>query len=200
MKLKNIPNILSIIRIILVFVFVFVFFALNEPLWAIIIFLVAGATDVVDGYLARKFNWITNLGKILDPLADKLMQCTVLVCLCIENVVPVWFLLIYFAKELMTLLIGFIVIRRRSVVVVSKWYGKASVCLFYATIFAAVIMKYVCALSVEGFYQLLLYLPAAIMAVFAFGAYIGYYSKLSKDKIEHGKLKDVIKNSRKADK
>ena len=200
--MKNIPNILSVIRILLVFAFVVVFFAPFDynKIWALIIFLTAGATDVVDGFLARKFNWITDLGKILDPFADKLMQCTVLVCLCIENVVPVWFLLIYFAKEFMTLLIGFIVIRRRSVVVVSKWYGKASVCLFYATIFAAVIMKYVCALSVEGFYQLLLYLPAAIMAVFAFGAYIGYYSKLSKDKIEHGKLKDVIKNSRKADK
>ena len=100
----------------------------------------------------------------------------------------------------MTLLLGFIAIRRRSVVVVSKWYGKASVCLFYATIFLAVIFRYVCNWNIEGLNQLLLFLPAAIMAVFAFGAYIGYYSKLSKDKIEHGKLKDVIKNSRKAKK
>ena len=192
--MKNIPNILSVIRIILVLVFVVVFFLPISKLWALIVFLTAGATDVVDGFLARKFNWITDLGKILDPFADKLMQCTVLVCLCIENVVPIWFLLIFFAKEIMTLLLGFIAIRRRSVVVVSKWYGKASVCLFYATIFLAVIFRYVCNWNIEGLNQLLLFLPAAIMAVFAFGAYIGYYSKLSKDKIEHGKLKDVIKN------
>ena len=198
--MKNIPNILSVIRIILVLVFVVVFFLPISKLWALIVFLTAGATDVVDGFLARKFNWITDLGKILDPFADKLMQCTVLVCLCIENVVPIWFLLIFFAKEIMTLLLGFIAIRRRSVVVVSKWYGKASVCLFYATIFLAVIFRYVCSWNIEGLNQLLLFLPAAIMAVFAFGAYIGYYSKLSKDKIEHGKLKDVIKNSRKAKK
>ena len=200
MKLKNIPNILSAVRILLVFVFLYMFFAVDNIYIALVVFLTAGATDVVDGYLARRNNWITNLGKILDPFADKLMQCTVLVSLWIKNIVPLWFVIPFFAKEIFTLIIGFIVIRRRSVNVVSKWYGKASVCLFYATIFAAVIMKYVCALSVEGFYQLLLYLPAAIMAVFAFGAYIGYYSKLSKDKIEHGKLKDVIKNSRKADK
>ena len=199
-KMKNIPNILSVIRIILVLVFVVVFFLPISKIWALIVFLTAGATDVVDGFLARKFNWITDLGKILDPFADKLMQCTVLVCLCIENVVPIWFLLIFFAKEIMTLLLGFIAIRRRSVVVVSKWYGKASVCLFYATIFLAVIFRYLCNWNIEGLNQLLLFLPAAIMAVFAFGAYIVYYSKLSKDKIEHGKLKDVIKNSRKAKK
>ena len=79
MKLKNIPNILSIIRILLVFVFLFFLFVLESTYLALLIFLIAGATDVVDGYLARRNNWITNLGKILDPFADKLMQCTVLV-------------------------------------------------------------------------------------------------------------------------
>ena len=195
--MRNIPNILSVLRIILVFVFVVVFFLPISKLWALVVFLTAGATDVVDGFLARKFNWVTDLGKVLDPLADKLMQCTVLVCLCIENVVPIWFLIIFFLKEFMTLLIGFIVIRRRSVVVVSKWYGKAAVCLFYLTIFCAVILKYVCQLTLNDWQQLLLYMPASTMAIFAFGAYIGFYSKLSKEKIEHGKLKDVIKNSRK---
>lgn len=198
--MKNIPNILSVIRICLVFVFVAVFFSPLSKIWALIIFLSAGATDIVDGFLARKFNWITDLGKVLDPFADKLMQCTVLVCLCIEKVVPVWFLVVYFAKEFLTLLLGFIAIRRRSVVVVSKWYGKAAVCLFYATIFVAVILKYACSMNLNSFYQLVLFGPAAVMAIFAFGAYIGFYSKLSKEKIEHGKLKDVIKNSRKAKK
>lgn len=198
--MKNIPNILSVIRIILVFVFVAVFFAPISKVWALVIFLTAGATDVVDGFLARKFNWITDLGKVLDPFADKLMQCTVLVCLCIEKVVPIWFVVIFFVKEILTLLIGFIVIRRRSVVVVSKWYGKTAVCLFYATIFISVILKYVCGITLNDWQQMLMYMPAAIMAIFAFGAYIGFYSKLSKEKIEHGKLKDVIKNSRKVKK
>lgn len=195
--MKNIPNILSMIRILLVAVFVVVFFSDVSKIWALVVFIAAGTTDVVDGILARKFNWITDLGKILDPLADKLMQCTALVCLCIEAVVPIWFLLIFVSKEIMTLFIGFLVIRRRSVVVVSKWYGKTAVCLFYATIFFAVIFKYVCEFNLAGWQQLLLFMPSAIMAIFAFGAYIGFYSKLSKEKIEHGKLKDVIKESRK---
>ena len=89
MKLKNIPNILSCIRILLVFVFLFVFFVVDNIYLALLIFLIAGATDVIDGYLARRNNWITNLGKILDPVADKLMQCTVLLSLLIKGLVPV---------------------------------------------------------------------------------------------------------------
>ena len=139
MKLKNIPNILSVIRILLVFVFLYVFFAVGNIYIALIVFLAAGATDVVDGYLARRNNWITNLGMILDPFADKLMQCTVLVSLWIKDIVPLWFVIPFFAKEIFTLVIGFIVIRRRSVNVVSKWYGKFAVCLFYATIAISII-------------------------------------------------------------
>lgn len=191
MKLKHIPNILSVIRILLVFVFVFVLFVLDSPLWAIIIFLIAGATDVVDGYLARRFNWITNLGKILDPFADKLMQCTVLVCFYIKGFIPLWFVIPYFIKEVATLVTGAIVIRRRNVVVVSKWYGKAAVCLFYATIVLSV--------RFEEFFagnqlaQILVFAPAVIFTLVAFFAYLKHYWKLKKEKVERGKIKDVIK-------
>ncbi len=190
MKLKHIPNILSTIRILLVFVFVYVFFALDSAFWAIIIFLLAGATDIVDGFLARRFNWISNLGKILDPFADKLMQCTVLVCLWIKGIIPFWFVLPFFIKEGGTLLIGLIVIKRRNVVVVSKWYGKAAVCLFYATIVLSVALeKYL----TTPLAQILFFAPAAIFAIAAFAAYIKHYSMLKKEEIEKGKIRDVLK-------
>ena len=191
MKLKNIPNILSIIRILLVFVFVFVLFGLNSPLWAIIIFIIAGATDVVDGYLARRFNWITNLGKILDPFADKFMQCTVLVSFCIYGIVPVWFVIPFFLKEGATLIMGWIVIRRRSVVVVSKWYGKAAVCLFYATVVISVALRDL--LSGNLLAEILLFTPAVVFALGAFFGYVKHYSKLKKEEIEKSKIRDVIK-------
>ena len=191
MKLKNIPNILSIIRILLVFVFIFVLFALNSPLWAIIIFLVAGATDIVDGFLARRFNWITNLGKILDPLADKLMQCTVLVSFCIYGIIPIWFVIPFFLKEGATLVMGWIVIRRRSVVVVSKWYGKAAVCLFYLTVVISVLLRDILAGNLLA--QVLLFAPAVIFALSAFFGYVKHYSALKKEEIERSKIRDVIK-------
>ena len=191
MRPKNIPNILSVIRIFLVLVFVFLLFVLDLPKLAIIVFLVAGITDVVDGYLARRFNWITNLGKILDPLADKLMQCTVLVCFWIKGYVPWWFVIPFFLKEVSTIIIGFVVIRRRNIVVVSKWYGKAAISLFYVTVVASVILKDF--FATHEIVKILVFAPAVILAVFAFVAYVKHYSKLSKNKIEKGKVRDIIK-------
>lgn len=191
MKLKQIPNILSVIRILLVFVFVFVFFALDNIYLALFIFLVAGATDVVDGYLARRYGWITNLGKILDPFADKLMQCTVLVSLCIADIVPLWFVIPFFVKEILTLLLGFLVIRRRSVTIVSKWYGKAAVVLFYATIAISIIARdFLAAHSVIKF---CLFIPAVVFAIVALLAYIKHYAYLKREKVNKGKLIDNIR-------
>ena len=143
MKLKNIPNILSVIRILLVGVFIWVFF-FDYPdnlVWALIVFLTAGLTDVIDGFLARKFNWITNMGKILDPFADKLMQCTVLICLSIKSLIPWWLAAFYILKELLMGIGGLFVFKRKDVIVVSNKYGKAAVCVFYAAMFFIILFK-----------------------------------------------------------
>ena len=179
-KLKCIPNVLCVIRIALVFVFVYL--SLNDMLnEALIAFLSAGVTDVLDGYLARRNGWITDLGKILDPLADKLMQCTVLIILYYLEILPIWFALVFLLKEFITLVMGLFVIRKRNVVVVSKWYGKAAVCLFYVTVVMSVLFESF--LKEHQFVLLLTLLPAAILATGAFIAYVKhYYSwfKLSK--------------------
>ena len=191
MKLKNIPNILSFIRILLVFVFLFVFFALDNTYLALLIFLIAGATDVIDGYLARRNNWITNLGKILDPFADKLMQCTVLLSLYIKKIVPLWFIIPFFAKEIFTLVIGFIVIRRRSVNVVSKWYGKFAVCLFYATIAISIIFEDF--LNAHTVLSILIYIPAVVFALAALVAYVKHYAYLKKEDVNKSGLINNIR-------
>ena len=134
---KYIPNVLSVIRLLLVGVFVAVFFGLDSEhknKIALIVFVVAGLTDVVDGFLARRFGWITNTGKVLDPLADKLMQCTVLICLAISNMVGYWYIFPYILKELSLLFCGFLVIKRRSFVVVSNIFGKFAAFFFYVVI------------------------------------------------------------------
>ena len=158
-------------------VFVFIYLSLQDndvTLYrALFVFLLAGATDVLDGFLARKNGWITELGKILDPLADKLMQCTVVLILSIKRILPSWFALVFFIKEVVTLVMGLVVIKRRNVVVVSKWYGKTAACLFYLTVALSIVFKEF--LADNSFAFAMLCVPAAVFAVGAFTAYVKYY-------------------------
>ena len=140
MKAKYIPNILSVLRLMMAFAFAAVFIWLPEKLYiAVIIFIVAGVTDVIDGTLARKFNWITNAGKILDPLADKLMQVVALICTVASGLVPWWLLLPIVLKEL-TMGVGSVIFYRMfKTIGVSKNYGKAYTVLFYVVIAAIIV-------------------------------------------------------------
>ena len=102
MNPKYIPNLLSVLRILLVPIFA-VLFLYDYPEHigaAIAVFVFAGVTDVVDGFLARRFRWITDIGKVLDPFADKLMQCMVLFCTFYKGLVPLWLLAFVVLKEL----------------------------------------------------------------------------------------------------
>ena len=187
MKLKNIPKILSAIRIILVGVFVYTFFCVNVYL-GLLVFLLAGATDVIDGYLARRNNWITDLGKILDPFADKLMQCTVLVSLYLKDMIPIWFVIPFFLKEIASLVMGLIVIKKRNVVIVSKWYGKMTVCLFYATIVVSVCISDI--LRDNLILAVPVFMPAVICAVITFVAYVKHYAVLKNKNYEETKTEE----------
>lgn len=144
MKKKNIPNALSVFRMCLVPVFAVLFFwEYPAHLWyAIAVFFLAGATDVLDGHLARKNGWFSELGKVLDPLADKLMQCTALFCFYVKDIIPFWLLLIYVLKELAIIAGALFIFRRESIVVKSGFWGKFAVCVFYAGIAALAYIHY----------------------------------------------------------
>ena len=134
----NIPNILTFVRILCVPAFIAVFFAVSgernlNVYIAFSIFLFASATDIVDGYIARKYSLITDLGKMLDPLADKLLQVSAAVCLCVNEFVEhssIGMLFLFFpialgAKELFMLIWG-VILAKRTIVVHSNVYGKAA--------------------------------------------------------------------------
>ena len=104
----NIPNILTAIRFFLIPVFCIVYFSSinNQFMISIIIFLISGITDVLDGYIARKYDMVTKWGTLLDPLADKLMLLTVLFCLSRTHVIPIWIFILILAKEGLMILGG----------------------------------------------------------------------------------------------
>ena len=131
---KHIPNILSVIRLLMIPLFVYVYFIENPPkIWSLLIFLSAELTDVVDGFLARRYGWITEAGKILDPMADKLMQAAAMISLSIENHFFIWIAVIFFLKE-MTMVTGALVLAKKiSTVTPSSWFGKMATVIFAAT-------------------------------------------------------------------
>jgi len=138
-KKEKIPNYLTIVRILLVPVFLILFFNVNIEI-AGIVFLIAGATDVIDGYIARKYNWVTDIGKLLDPLADKLMQISAIISLGIVERLPIWLIAFIFLKELGMIIGAAFILKRERVYVKSDWYGKLSTVLLYIDVFLSIFM------------------------------------------------------------
>ncbi len=123
MKMKFIPNILTVLRIALIPFFIY-FFVGGKTFVCAMIFLVSGITDAVDGFLARRFRWESNLGKILDPIADKLSYATVFFCLCAKGKIPLFFVIGFVVLQLLHALGATVIYRSKNMVVKSNIAGK----------------------------------------------------------------------------
>lgn len=136
---KHVPNLLTILRFILI---PFIVGYLNEGnyILAFVFLTISGLTDVLDGFIARKYNFITNFGKLIDPLADKATQISVLTVLALQNIIPLWILIIVLLKECI-LIAGASFLYGKELVVSSKWYGKVSTVLFYVAIVSSFFIK-----------------------------------------------------------
>lgn len=132
----TVPNVLSLLRIAMVPLFIWCFFAAfpNNRHWSMVIFLGAGATDVLDGWIARHFHQISLWGRILDPMADKLMVFSALICLSIAGTIPLWLVALYFCKELAQAICSVLLMRRTKDMLASNLLGKAGTTFFYITI------------------------------------------------------------------
>lgn len=140
MKKENIPNILTIVRFILI-PFIFMAVIQQNYLTALIIFTISAITDILDGFIARKFNYITDIGKLIDPLADKLTQISLLLALAILKILPWWIFAIVFVKECVLVISASVLYSKKDVVVYSKWYGKLATVLFYLAIVTSLIIN-----------------------------------------------------------
>ena len=123
----NLPNKLTILRVILIpFFVVFMLFDITGAAdkWiALVIFCVASLTDMLDGKIARKYNLVTNFGKFMDPLADKLLVCTALICLTSMDRLNVIVVLVIIAREFITS--GFrLVASDNGIVIAASYWGK----------------------------------------------------------------------------
>ena len=186
--LKHIPNALTVLRFFII-PFIVYYLVKDEYIFAFIMLLLSGLTDVLDGFIARKFNLVTNFGKLIDPLADKLTQISVLCTLLFKGIIPLWIVVIVLLKEA-SMVCGASFLYGRDLVVSSKWYGKASTVLFYVAIAASLIIRQ---FSLNYSFDIIIYYLALIMTIFSLVMYFrdfyikGYFKK------ENLKLTEEIK-------
>lgn len=164
---RQIPNILTIFRFILI-PFIVINLVYDSYIAAFIIFTVSGLTDILDGFIARKYNFITNFGKLIDPLADKCTQIITLGTLAIKDIIPMWILVIVILKEFI-MVAGASFLYGKELVVSSRWYGKLATVLFYIAI--------VCSLFIKQFdfsfdFSIYIYYLALISTIFSLIMYI----------------------------
>ena len=122
----NLPNKLTMFRVILIpffVVFMLVDITLYDKWVALAIFIIASLTDLLDGKIARKYNLVTNFGKFMDPLADKLLVCSALICLVALDKIPAWMVIVIIAREF--IISGFrLIASDNGVVIAASYWGK----------------------------------------------------------------------------
>lgn len=139
--LWSIPNILCYIRFLLVPVFVITYIRANEPkgyIQAATVVFLSGLTDFLDGFIARKFNMITELGKLIDPLADKLTQASLIFVLVVKIRWMFLLLILFVMMQLFLLVAGLVMLKKGTKLNGAKWFGKVSTTVFYATMLGLV--------------------------------------------------------------
>ena len=131
-KILTIPNLLSFFRLCLIPVIMWLYCVERNYLWTGIILIISGLTDTVDGIIARKFNMISDLGKVLDPIADKVTQAAMLFCLLTRFPLMIAPLALMVVKEFFMGVTGLLVIQKTGKVFGADWHGKVNTWLLYA--------------------------------------------------------------------
>ena len=136
-KFITIPNLLTFFRVCLIPLLVWLY--LKGSLWATAVFLLSGLTDIVDGYVARKFDMVSDFGKAFDASADKLTQMAVLFCMVVNN----WFLAIplgvLVVKEILAATLNMITLKKTGDVMGAVWHGKITTILLYSTMLSHIL-------------------------------------------------------------
>lgn len=181
--IKHVPNILTIIRFIFI-PLIIIALAFDNYLLALLLFSLSSFTDVLDGIIARKYDAISDFGKLMDPLADKCTQLSVLLTLTVKGIIPIWIIVVLILKESI-MIAGASFLYGKKLVVSSKWYGKfTTVVMYLAVVSSCIVSKY----NLYHF-DLYFYLLAVILAIFSLVMYFNYFYRRgylpNKEELKH---------------
>ena len=132
-KIITIPNLLSLFRILMIPFIVWVYMVKEDYILSGILVLVSGLTDIADGFIARKFNLISDVGKVLDPIADRATQIVVILLLASSFPLMLIPVVLSIIKEIFMGVTGYFIIRKCNIVLGAHWYGKLATLLLTAT-------------------------------------------------------------------
>lgn len=181
----TIPNLLTCIRILLIPVII-VLYSYKYDVAAVAVILLSAATDIADGIIARKCNMISDLGKFIDPVADKLTQGIICICLASRHS-KMWMLIcILLIKETLMFLMGCLVLKLTDTVAGAKWYGKACTVITEGIIMLLVLWHSIPSVAANILIDICI---TAILASFVL--YAQFYARLLKDK-----LSEIVKNKK----
>ena len=135
-KIVTIPNLMSILRLLLIPLIMWQYVVRQDYGWTAVLLIFSGVTDVVDGFIARKFHMISDLGKAIDPVADKLTQMAMLYCLIYRFPYMMIPLAVMVIKESVAAVLALMVIQKTGVVCGAVWHGKLATVLLYLTMIA----------------------------------------------------------------
>ena len=172
----SIPNILTYIRILLVPVFILVFVNAQtwvDHIWAVAIILISAATDIVDGYIARRFHMITDWGKVIDPVADKAMQGAMMFCILVKYPIVLILIVLYAIKEFASLALSAYLLKKGKHIDGARWYGKLCTVVLYIVMLSLVIFPII----PDQVVGIMIGASAAFM-ILAFALYMNEYFKL----------------------
>ena len=174
--LFSIPNILTYARILLVPVFIIVYLnakGLSGHIWAAVIVVVSGLTDIVDGYIARKYHMITDWGKIVDPIADKAMQFAMLFCV-VWKYPLVWILVVFYAvKEIVSFAFSSYLYRHQKYISGANWAGKLCTVVLFLVMMALIVVP-----KVPDNILIIMIIVSGAFMLLAFVVYMTAYIKL----------------------
>lgn len=176
----TIPNIMSYLRILLI-VPIMIFFFNGMYIPATICLAVSALTDCCDGFVARRFNQITQLGRMLDPVADKLTLIAVGVCICVveKSLIPIF--LILTIKDILMLIGGIYMLKNGVMPPASEWYGKLGTILFYSAVIEIVLFDIILGLKDLRYISVILLTLSVIVMIYSLVRYFLIFKQKMKE-------------------
>lgn len=172
-NILTVPNLLSLLRILMIPIIVWLYIVRRNYYGAAAVIILSGLTDIADGIIARKYNMVSDFGKIFDPIADKLTQLALIICLSFKYPNMLWLIALLVAKEFIMALLGYITIRNTDSVNSAKWYGKLSTFILYASMILMILFPDLPIAAVNT----LIILCAAILCL-SLAMYTRFYLKI----------------------